>query len=212
MEKLEKDYNTNEQNKIYIVGGKAVGKTSFFNLLFSKQFEQDISPSEKGIIKANLEKDNKIFTIKELTDDESFSTTKIFQNELEGVISVFILFSLNDKASFEYSKTLIEFIKNNLTNNKDLSIVLLGNKYDLGEENKNNIKITKKEVHQSFKHIDNFFYFEISCKTGYNIDKIKKLIEDMDVNEGEDEEDNGIMTEEERNKKLKESEGSCLIN
>ena len=212
MEKLEKDYNTNEQNKIYILGGKGVGKTSFFNLLFSKQFEQDISPSEKGIIKANLEKDNKIFTIKELTDDESFSTTKIFQNELEGVISVFILFSLNDKASFEYSKTLIEFIKNNLTNNKDLSIVLLGNKYDLGEENKNNIKITKKEVPKSFKHIDNFFYFEISCKTGYNIDKIKKLIEDMDVNEGEDEEDNGIMTEEERNKKLKESEGSCLIN
>ena len=212
MEKIENNYSTNEQNKIYILGGKGVGKTSFFNLLFSKQFDENISPSDIGIKKSNLEKDNKIFTIKELTDDEKFSTTKIFQNELEGVISVFILFALNDRESFEYSKTLIEFIKHNLTNNKDLSIVLLGNKYDLGEIDKNNIQISKKEVHQYFKHTENFFYYEISCKTNYNIDKIKKIIEEIEINDGEDVEDDGGLTEEERNKKLKESEGSCLIN
>ena len=160
MEKIENNYSTNEQNKIYILGGKGVGKTSFFNLLFSKQFDENISPSDIGIKKSNLEKDNKIFTIKELTDDEKFSTTKIFQNELEGVISVFILFALNDRESFEYSKTLIEFIKHNLTNNKDLSIVLLGNKYDLGEIDKNNIQITKKEVHQYFNDVFASLYQE----------------------------------------------------
>ena len=209
MEKIENNYSTNEQNKIYILGGKGVGKTSFFNLLFSKQFDENISPSDIGIKKSNLEKDNKIFTIKELTDDESFSFTNIFKNELEDVILVFVIFALNDKNSFEEAKTMIKFITNNLTNN-DLNIFLLGNKYDVGETNKNEIKVTKKEVEQYFKGSENFFYREISCKTNYNIDKIKKVIEETEVDQGEAEDD-GNLTEDERNKRLKESEGSCLI-
>ena len=210
MKKIDKEYYTDEQNKIYILGGRGVGKSSFFRLLFSEKFDEKIAPSENGIRKSNLQKNNKIFTIKELTDDESFSVTNIFKNELEDVLLVFILFSLDDEDSFEKAKTLIQFIKNNLTNNKDLNIFLLGNKYDIGEKDKNEIKVTKKEVHQFFKHYENFYYEEISCKTNYNIDKIKQTIEDVDVNEGEAE-DNGILTEEERNKKLEESEGSCLI-
>ncbi len=206
MEKINNKYDSGEQNKIYILGGRGVGKTSFFRLLFDEGFDEKVLPSEKGISKSNLKSGNKIFTIKDLTDNENFETTKFFKNELEDVILVFILFSLDDKDSFEYAKTLIEFIKKNLINNKDLNIILLGNKYDIGEQNKNEIQVSKKEVHQYFAHTENFYYNEISCRTNYNIDKIKKMIEEIEVPE-EIVEDSGILQEEERKKKAE----SCLI-
>ena len=211
MEKLQNNYDTNEQNKIYILGGRGVGKTSFLRALFSEKFDENIKPSEKGITKSNFHKDKKVFTIKDLTDDESFTVTKFLQNELEDVILIFIIFAVNDKESFEYAKTLIEFIKRNLMNNKDLTIILLGNKYDIGENNSNEIQITKNQVLKFFSQTDNFFYNEISCKTNFGVDKIRKVIEDLDVDNGDDEGDNGVMEEEERKKRVKEPDKSCFI-
>ena len=211
MENIQNNYDTNEQNKIYILGGRGVGKTSFLRALFSEKFDENIKPSEKGITKSNFQKDKKVFTIKDLTDDESFTVTKFLQNELEDVILIFIIFAVNDKESFEYAKTLIEFIKRNLMNNKDLTIILLGNKYDIGENNSNEIQITKNQVLKFFSQTDNFFYNEISCKTNFGVDKIRKVIEDLDVDNGDDEDDNGVMEEEERKKRVKETDKSCFI-
>ena len=211
MENIQNNYDTDEQNKIYILGGRGVGKTSFFRALFSKTFDENIKPSEKGITKSNYKKDGKIFTIKDLTDDEGFTVTKFLQNELEDVILIFIIFALNDKESFEYAKTLSGFIKKNLMNNKDLTIILLGNKYDIGEEDSNKIQVTRKEVLKFFSSSENFFYNEISCKTNFGLDKIKKVIEDIEVNNNENEEDDGNMEEEERKKRVKQTDKSCII-
>ena len=211
MENLQKNYDTNEQNKIYILGGRGVGKTSFLRALFSEKFDENIKPSEKGITKSNYQKDNKVFTIKDLTDDESFTVTKFLQNELEDVILIFIIFAINDKESFEYAKTLIGFIKRNLMNNKDLTIILLGNKYDIGENDMNAIQIKKDEVLTFFSQTDNFIYNEISCKTNFGVDKIRKVIEDLEVDQGVDEDDNGVMEEEERKKRVKETDNSCFF-
>jgi len=211
MANLQNNYDTNEQNKIYILGGRGVGKTSFLRAIFSEKFDENIKPSEKGITKSNFQKDDKIFTIKDLTDDESFTVTKFLQNELEDVILIFIIFALNDKESFEYAKTLSGFIKRNLINNKDLTIILLGNKSDLGEEDDNEIKVSRKEVLKFFSNSENFFYNEISCKTNFGLDKIKKVIEDLDVKNNDNEEDDGEMEEEERKKRVKQTDKSCII-
>ena len=211
MANLQNNYDTNEQNKIYILGGRGVGKTSFLRAIFSEKFDENIKPSEKGITKSNFQKDDKIFTIKDLTDDESFTVTKFLQNELEDVILIFIIFALNDKDSFEYAKTLSGFIKRNLINNKDLTIILLGNKSDLGEEDDNEIKVSRKEVLKFFSNSENFFYNEISCKTNFGLDKIKKVIEDLDVKNNDNEEDDGEMEEEERKKRVKQTDKSCII-
>ena len=96
----KEDFKVNEQNKIYILGGKGVGKTTFFHLLFSDEFNPNIPESKPGIIKSNFKTGNKEFTIKDLSDDENFTTTKILKNELEDVILIFILFSLDDKKTF----------------------------------------------------------------------------------------------------------------
>ena len=196
MDNIEEDFNLSniEQNKIYILGSRGVGKTSLLGILLSKEFSDKIHPSKNGIAKVTYQKGNKNLTIKDLTDDENFTYTKKLQNELEDVILIIILFSLVDKESFEYAKTLIGFIKNSLMNNKDLSIVLLGNKHDLG------IKVTKSEVHQYFGKTENLYYNEISCKTKYNIDKIIQIIDNIDIDEGMN------------NKNKKESiSDSCII-
>ena len=204
------DYNTGEQNKIYILGGKGVGKTNLFHLIFSEQFNEKMEPSKPGIIKCNLKRPKKELTIKELTDDESFSTTKLLENELEEVILIFIIFGLDDKKSFEYAKTLIQYIKNNLINNKELNIILLGNKNDINPEE---IEVKKKDIDQYIYNIENLYYYEISCKTSYNFSKIKELIDEIETNDGgnEDEDDDKIP-EEERKKKVNEAKSSsCLI-
>ena len=209
----KEEYNTGEQNKIYILGGKGVGKTNLFHLIFSGHFNEEMDPSPPGIIKCNYKRGNKEFTIKELTDDDSFSTTKILKNELEEIILIFIVFGLDDKKSFEYAKTLIQFIKNNLINNKELNIILLGNKYDIGESNPHAIEVQKKEIDQYIYNIENLYYYEISCKTNYNFSKITDLINDIETNDGgnEDEDDDKIP-EEERKKKVNEAKASsCLI-
>ena len=204
-----KDFHVDEQNKIYILGGKGVGKTTFFHLLFSDKFDPSIAPSEPGIIKSNFKNGNKQFTIKDLSDDENFTTTNILKNELEDVILIFVLFSLDDKKTFEYAKTLIQFIKNNLIDNKELNIILLGNKYDLVG---NSPQVTKREVDQYIYNLENLYYFEISCKTNYNFTKIRELINDIEINDGENEEDDDKIPEEERKKKVHDAKASsCLI-
>ena len=168
-----------------------------------------MDPSPPGIIKCNYKRGNKEFTIKELTDDDSFSTTKILKNELEEIILIFIVFGLDDKKSFEYAKTLIQFIKNNLINNKELNIILLGNKKDINPEE---IEVKKKDIDQYIYNIENLYYYEISLKTNYNFIKIKELIDEIEINEGGNEEDDDKIPEDERKKKVDEAKASsCLI-
>ena len=204
----KEDYKVDEENKIYIVGGRGVGKTSFFNLIFSVKYQDKIQSSELGISKSQYKIGNKQFTIKELTDDEKFSKTNVLKDELEDVLLIFVLFAINDKNSFEYAKTLIDFIKKSLINNRDLNIILIGNKSDIGEDAPNSIQVPKKEVDQYIYTIENI---EFSCKTEKNLETIKKKIEEIEIEEEKDEDDDKIP-EEERKKKVNEAkEKSCFI-
>ena len=205
------DYKVDEENKIYIVGGRGVGKTSFFNLILSLKYNKDIDSSPLGISKCQYKIGNKQFTIKELTDDEKFSKTNVLKDELEDILLIFVIFAINDKNSFEYAKTLIQFIKNNLINNKDLNIILVGNKCDIGEDDPNSIQVHNKEVDQYIYNIENIFYFEFSCKTEKNFENVIKKIEEIEIEEEKDEDDDKIP-EEERKKKVNEAkEKSCII-
>ena len=206
------DYTVDEQNKIYILGGRGVGKTSFFHLLFSKKFKEE-QPSKTGIIIGNYRKGRQRFTIKELTDDENFSKTKFLKNELEDVILIFILFSIDDKSSYDHAKLLIQFIKNNLINNKELNIILVGNKYDVGENNPDAIQVKRREVDKYIHNIEHIFYFEISCKTNHNFSQIKELIESIEINDGGNEQYNEEISDENEKKKKKNNTNneSCLI-
>jgi len=205
------NYKVDEQNRIYIIGGKGVGKTTFLYQIQSGKFQSDLSPSKRGIIKSTYKYGNKEFTLKDFTDDDNFTTTNILKNELEEALLIFVLLSVDDPKSFEYAKTLIQFIKNNLINNKELNIILLGNKCDLYEENKDDRKVGKREIDQYIRNIDNLYYYDISCKNNFNIDTIRKLINDIEIEEEKDEDDDKMPEEERKEKAKNAKEKSCII-
>ena len=206
----KQDYTLDEPNKIYILGSQGVGKTTLFNLFFDKPFDESIKKSQTGIVKAKYIYNKKEFTFKDLTDDENYTCTKIMKNELEDVVLAIVMFSLDDKNSFEYAKTLINFINNNIINNKEIYILLLGNKVDLVSGHNRDSETLQYENYAST--IENCTYFEISCKGGQSIKQVKKVVNEIEVPMEETEENDGKLTEEERKKKIEEVQNrKCII-
>ena len=68
--------------------------------------------------------------MKDLSDTDDYKYTKIFQNEIEELKAVIVVFSVVDHKTFEHAKMLIDFILKSITNNY-MTFVLIGNKCDL---------------------------------------------------------------------------------
>ena len=179
-----------EENVIYILGSRGVGKTSLINKLTGKDFNQNEIHSEKGISSTKCNIDNTIYNIKELTDDGNFNITSALKNYLEEIMVIIILFSIDDEKSLEYAKSLIFFIESNLTYNLDLKIILIGNKYDSKKDNNPKIKVNILEAENFSREYDDMYYFEISCKTDYNIESIYKILHEIKDSKYIEKEDN----------------------
>ena len=190
-----------EPNKIYIIGGRRVGKSSLFRLLFNQPFMEKMQPSMIGITKAALSSNGKTYTVKDLTDSDEYKCTKIFIDEIEDVLCVIAMFSLTDKDSFEKAKHLLTFAQSNITNNEDIQMILCGNKYDLIIDDSNNRAVQIEEIEEYVKSIHNCKYFDISCKTSLNVDKVTQMVNELEVQSNEED------TEEVKEKEKK----SCVI-
>ena len=190
-----------EPNKIYIIGGRRVGKSSLFRLLFNQPFMEKVQSSMIGITKAALSSNGKTYTVKDLTDSDEYKCTKIFINEIEDVLCVIAMFSLTDKDSFEKAKHLLTFAQSNITNNEDIQMILCGNKYDLIIDDSNNRAVQIEEIEEYVKSIHNCKYFDISCKTSLNVDKVTQMVNELEVQSNEED------TEEVKEKEKK----SCVI-
>ena len=96
----------------------------------------------------------------------------MFENEIEEVKAVIVVFSLIDRASYEHAKFLVEFILKAITNNY-MQLILCGNKSDLitGES-----IINFTEVSEYLMNIPNSNYFEISCKDDINLYLLKTFL------------------------------------
>ena len=189
-----------EPNKIYIIGDRKVGKSSLFRGLFNQPFIEQMQPSIIGITKATLTSNGKTFTVKDLTDSDSddYKCTKIFINEIEDVLCVIAVFSLTNKESFEKAKHLLTLAHSNITNNEDIQMILCGNKYDLIIEDNNNRAVQIETIEEYVNSLHNCKYFDISCKTNLNVDKVMQVVNELEVQSNEEE------TEE-----MKEKEKSC---
>lgn len=197
-----------EPNKIYFLGSRGVGKSTLVRTLLNKEFNEKISPSPTQITIAKYEIEKKKFTFKDLTDKNDFRLTKLFINEIEDVKCLFCLFSLTDKSSFEYAKTVLGLTCENLRNNSDIILVLAGNKYDLVEENPTQRQVKEEDIQNYISStLPGALYFDISCKSGYNINKIKDTINELEISSPEEEDEQ----EEEQEKKEKKSHFSCVI-
>ena len=171
----------NEPNKVYILGSKNVGKSSFVDQLFNKPFNLKIKSTEIGIQSIRLNMENKFFTLKEVTDNEEFKNTTIFKNDIEDILIIIILFSLTNKESNEHTKRLIEMIGHSVIDNTNLEIIICGNKLDLVENDQSKRIVTKKEMEEYASNIRNCHYYEISCKTGENIKEIINILKEYEI-------------------------------
>ena len=189
---MSRNVSNGQISTIYIVGGRGVGKTSLLNILLGKPFNEKISKSKVGITESLYQNNNKQVIIKELTDDENFSNTKILKNQLEEIILIIVVFAIDDEDSLEYAKSLILFIKSNITYNLGIQIFLFGNKYDSKKINDATIKVNQIEAENYAADIENCSYYELSCKTGLNIEIIEKFLNNLNDSRIIDKDENNI--------------------
>ena len=207
-----KDQNTKNDlfAKVEVVGDLEVGKTSILKKITQNEFSEEYTPTLGYEFNPYLIKVNDIILKLQIWDmcgNENYRSVllNLYRNATLGIL----VYSVCSRESFNNLENWISQLKkHSLPGSK---IILLGNKYDIGENNSNEIQITKNQVLKFFSQTDNFFYNEISCKTNFGVDKIRKVIEDLDVDNGDDEDDNGVMEEEERKKRVKETDKSCFI-
>ena len=171
---------------LILLGNSMVGKTNFFTRYFMNEFNP-INTMTVGInsacklIKIN-DKDLYKLTLYDTAGQERYKSLpgKYFKNA-DGVL---LLFDLIDKTSFdqvnEWINTIKEFSADNVKNENDIVIYLIGNKLDLVE--KDNEVISVDDKNKLIKQLG-IKYYEISCKWNLNIeDVMARIILDCDKN------------------------------
>ena len=166
--------NTNKDYYFYIkcnfLGDTGVGKTSLGNLFSNKYFSDNIKPTIgvehfSRILKVN----NEPFKLQiwELSGNRNFDN--IINLYMKKIKLSFVIFSLNDKKSFENVNKWINKIKENCYTSE---IILIGNKSDLKKEVSND-KIN------NITSLYNIKYIEISIKNNNNIENLNNTIKNL---------------------------------
>ena len=158
--------------KIILLGDSAVGKTSIIGRYINNTFKENYSctiQAEKKMKIINEDENTSLrLNIWDTMGQEKYkSLTRQYYRDSDGAI---IVFDLTKRETFDNVKNWINELRS--YGSEDTNIIILGNKSD----EKNKREISEEEIKQQLNN--DYFYLEVSAKTGNNIslafDKLKK--------------------------------------
>jgi len=171
------------QFKIILIGDMSVGKTSLVNRFMGFEFSENYTCTISADFKIkSLSIDPSTgaeLTVWDTCGQEKYrSITRQYFKDAHGIV---LVYDVHNDNSFNGLSSWLDEIKNNC--NKDVSIVLVGNKIDLDDR-----KISKEQGND-FASKNGMMYVETSSKEGININSpfeklaieiIKKIKENQD--------------------------------
>ena len=171
--------------KFILLGDSSVGKSSIYNRLSGKNFSEGLISTigtEKMIInyddvkideKENITKNFKIILFDRAGQERYRAITKSYFKESQGII---LIYSIVDEDSFKHIEAWLGSIKDSLSDWKRTGyiVMLLGNKLDIAEENKEQRMILKEEAEKICNEQDIYWGGECSAKT-FDENKFKEI-------------------------------------
>ena len=151
--------------KLGIIGDELTGKTSILNAFTNHNVnENEISTNNYSKIISKIKIMNKTIELIffDITGKERYRENSI--NQLKNSLGLILVYSINNRKSFENCEKWLNEIKRN--NIKNTPIILIGNKCDLEEERKVN-----KEEGLNYANKNGFKFFECSAKNKININE-----------------------------------------
>ena len=165
-----------EEVKIMTLGNSLVGKSSFI-LKYIDDIFNDNYLSTLGVDfkqkEIKLKNGKKVrLRIFDTAGQERFKSASLtFIKKTDGII---LIYDISNYDSFKATNGWMESIKDN--GKKDLPIILVGNKCDLSDEER---QVSLKEGEDKANEFQ-IPFFETSCKNGININEaVEKFVEDI---------------------------------
>ena len=171
--------------KFILLGDSSVGKSSFFKRLLGNSFSKNqISTlgTEKAIlnfddleIDKNTRQNFKIVLFDTAGQERYRAITKSYFRDSQGIV---LIYSIVDEESFKHIEAWLDSIKDSLSDWKRSGyiVMLLGNKLDIAEENKEQRMILKEEAEKICSEQGIYWGGECSAKT-FDENKFKEIFE-----------------------------------
>ena len=164
----------NELKKtICIFGNQRGGKTNFMNKIVNDKFEENyFSTLGFEFRRLPIKIENKKYNINLVENsgqEKNRLKVKAITKYLAECDAIIYIYDITDKDSFNSFDKLIEEVEKNAKNN--CPRIIVGNKIDLEEKRQ-----IKEEEGKNFAENKGMVFFEISVKTGENLDNLTLFI------------------------------------
>ena len=199
------------QFKVLIVGDAVVGKTQIVSRYVKDSFVEEYKYTEGiGLGSKSISFNNKNINLQlyDTSGQERYRTIR--QSYYKCATLIVFVYAIDNKNSFENIPKLVEEVK---TQNENAKFLLVGNKCDLEKEKR---AVTEEEAKQ-YANENNMVFFEVSAKTGTNIEKmfnssLQKLLEDMKKEENNNHTYNNTNNFEQKNLLLGDQNKDSIKN
>ncbi|KAI5957152.1 VPS21 [Candida jiufengensis] len=162
--------------KLVLLGEAAVGKSSLVLRFVSNDFQENKEPTIGAAFltqKCTIGEKTIKYEIWDTAGQERFaSLAPMYYRNAQAAV---VVYDITKPASFIKARHWVKELHEQA--NKDITIALVGNKYDLVEDesiedNEESLRKVSYEEGKSLAQEENLLFFETSAKTSYNVNEV----------------------------------------